>query len=62
MEQFCENGNEYKICIDSRIVNRIQNKNWKENNKEIISLYNKTYNQNKTENVKKTFIYAKKII
>lgn len=58
---FCENNKEYKICIDCRIVNRIQSKNWREKNKETISLYNKIYNDKKVDKNEVTYVYAKKI-
>jgi len=56
IELFCENNKQYKTCIDCRIKHRI----WRENNKEVVSLYNKAYNDKKSDNTEVTYIYAKK--
>jgi hypothetical protein len=60
IELFSENNKLYKICIDCRTFNRIQSKNWREKNKEAVSLYNKTYNDKKADNSEVIYIYAKK--
>ena len=60
IELFSENNKLYKICIDCRKLNRIQSKNWREKNKEVVSLYNKTYNDKKADNSEVIYVYAKK--
>jgi hypothetical protein len=60
IELFSENNKLYKICIDCRTLNRIQSKSWREKNKEVVSLYNKTYNDKKADNSEVIYVYAKK--
>ena len=56
IEQFISNNKQFKTCFDCRE----QGRKWRENNKNVVSLYNKIYNQNKSEKTEETFIYAKK--
>ena len=56
IEQFISNNKQFKTCFDCRE----QSRKWRENNKNVVSLYNKTYNQNKSEKTEETFVYAKK--
>lgn len=56
IELFLENNKEFKTCIDCRNHSR----NWREKNKELCSLYNKTYNNKKNNNKEVICIYAKK--
>ncbi len=51
------NDGKYKNCIDCR--SKIQE--WKNKNKERISLYNKHYNDSQKNNTEITYIYAKKV-
>lgn len=60
IELFYEGDKECKICIDCRIVNRERRKNRRENNKEVVLLYEKTYIENKLDKKEETFVYAKK--
>jgi len=55
-ELFCENDKQFKTCIDCRN----QSRNWREKNKEVVSLYNKTYNDKKYDNTEIEYVYAKK--
>jgi hypothetical protein len=55
IEQFQGEKKQYKNCLDCRTSGRI----WREKNKETVSLYNKTYNNNKKVNEEKTYIYAR---
>ena len=48
IELFLENNKEFKTCIDCRNHSR----NWREKNKELCSLYNKTYNNKKNNNIR----------
>jgi hypothetical protein len=57
-QQFTSNNKQLKTCFDCRE----QTRKWRESNKETVSLYNKTYNENKLEKTEQTFVYAKKII
>ncbi len=56
IEHFTSNNKQLKNCFDCRE----QSRKWRENNKDIVSLYNKTYNENNSEKSEKTFVYAKK--
>jgi plasmid maintenance system antidote protein VapI len=56
IEQFISNNKQFKTCLDCRE----QCRKWRENNKGIVSLYNKTYNENKSEKTEETFVYVKK--
>ena len=56
IELFLENNKEFKTCIDCRN----QCRNWKESNKEVISLYNKIRIDKKYDNTEVLYIYAKK--
>lgn len=60
IELFYEGDKEYKKCIDCRIVDRTTKNKWRENNKEVILLYEKTYRENKLDKKELTFVYAKK--
>jgi hypothetical protein len=60
IELFCESNKEYKICLECRTLNRIHSKNWREKNKEVVSLYNKVYKDKKADNTEVVYIYAKK--
>jgi len=53
---FCENDKQFKTCIDCRN----QSRNWREKNKETVSLYNKVYNDKKSDNSEVTYVYGKK--
>ena len=55
-QQFISNNKQVKTCFDCREQCRI----WRETNKDVVSLYNKTYNENKSEKTEQTFVYAKK--
>lgn len=56
IELYCENEKQYKTCIDCRN----QSRNWREKNKETVSLYNKLYNDKKADNTETIYIYARK--
>lgn len=56
VESFMTNNKQVKTCFDCRE----QSRKWRENNKETVSLYNKMYNENKSEKKEITFICAKK--
>ncbi len=56
IEVYNENNKLFKSCIDCRN----QSRNWREKNKEVVSLYNKSYNDKKMDNKEVTYIYAKK--
>jgi Zn ribbon nucleic-acid-binding protein/plasmid maintenance system antidote protein VapI len=56
IELFLENNKEFKTCIDCRNHSR----NWREKNKEVVSLYNKIHNDKKNDNKEVIYIYAKK--
>lgn len=53
---FCENNKKFKTCFDCRSKTR----NWRENNKEVVSLYNKAYNDKQLDNTEVLYVYAKK--
>jgi hypothetical protein len=53
---FCENNKQYKTCLDCRQTCR----EWREKNKETVSLYNKNYNEKKIDNTEIDVVYAKK--
>jgi hypothetical protein len=55
-EQFLSKNKQLKTCYGCRM----QSKVWRENNKDVVSLYNKTYNGNKSDKTERTVIYAKK--
>lgn len=55
-QQFISNNKQVKTCFDCRE----QCRKWRETNKDVVSLYNKTYNENKSEKTEQTFVYAKK--
>ena len=55
-ELFCENDKQFKTCIDCRN----QCRHWREKNKEVVSLYNKTYNDKKADSSEVIYVYAKK--
>jgi hypothetical protein len=60
----CEFTNGDKIlhtCNTCREKQRDYNKNWKQNNKEVVSLYNKHITTKKTQGKEVSVIYAKKI-
>jgi hypothetical protein len=50
---FCENNKQFKNC-------RNQSRSWREKNKEVVLLYNKTYNDKKADNSEVIYVYAKK--
>ncbi len=56
IEQFMSNDKQVKNCFDCREMSR----KWRENNKNIVSLYNKTYNDNKSNKNDIIYVYAKK--
>lgn len=56
IDLFCENNKQFKTCIDCRNTSR----NWREKNKEVVSLYNKSYNEKKADNTEINYVYAKK--
>ena len=56
LEVFHENNKQFKTCIDCRN----QSRNWREKNKDVVSLYNKKYNDKKMDNTEVTYVYAKK--
>jgi len=53
---FCENNKQYKTCLDCRQKCR----EWREKNKESVSLYNKNYNEKKIDNTEIKIFYARK--
>ena len=55
---FCENNKKFKTCFDCRS----KTQNWRENNKEVVSLYNKAYNDKQLDNTEVLYVYAKKKI
>jgi hypothetical protein len=57
IEQFISNNKTLKNCFDCRE----QSRKWRENNKDVVSLYNKNYNEIKSEKTEQTFVYAKKL-
>lgn len=57
IEQFISNNKQLKTCFDCRE----QSRKWRESNKDVVSLYNKTYNANNSEKTEQTFVYAKKL-
>lgn len=56
IEQFISNNKQFKTCFDCRE----QSRKWRENNKNVVSLYNKTYNENKSEKNRRDFRLCKK--
>ena len=56
LEQFQGKSKQYKHCEDCRNVSR----QWREKNKETVSLYNKTYRNNNNEQQEKIYIYARR--
>lgn len=57
LEAFATNNKNFKTCLECRE----QCRKWRENNKESVSLYNKTYNEHKSEKNEVIYVYAKKI-
>jgi len=55
IELFLKNNKELKTCIDCRN----KSSSWKENNKEVVSLYNKIRIDKKYDNTEVLYIYAK---
>jgi predicted transcriptional regulator len=55
-QQFISNNKQFKTCFDCREKSR----KWRETNKEIVSLYNKTQSKNKLIKTEKIVVYAKK--
>ena len=53
---FCGNKKQFKTCIDCRN----QSRNWRNKNKEVLSLYNKLSNDKKADNTEVIYIYGKK--
>jgi len=58
IEQFISSNKQFKTCLDCRE----QSRKWRKSNKEVVSLYNKTYNQNKSKKQKKLLYMLKKLI
>ncbi len=56
LEVFTSNNKNLKTCFECRE----QSKKWRENNRDSVSLYNKTYNENKSEKNEVIYVYAKK--
>jgi len=56
ISQFMSNNKQFKTCFECRE----QSRKWRENNKEVVSLYNKTYNENNSGKTEQSFVYAKK--
>jgi hypothetical protein len=56
IDLFCENNKQFKTCIDCRN----QSREWREKNKETVSLYNKLCNEKKSNNIEKIYIYSRK--
>jgi hypothetical protein len=56
IQQFISNNKQLKTCFNCRE----QCRKWRETNKDVVSLYNKTYNENNSEKTEQTFVYAKK--
>lgn len=54
--KYTENNKQYKTCSTCRKVS----KDWRAKNKEIVSLYNKNYNEKKIDNTEIELVYAKK--
>jgi hypothetical protein len=59
--EFINNNKELRTCIDCRTKLQKYTKNWKEKNKETISLYNKHINLKKKNGKEVAVVYAKKI-
>ncbi len=56
LDDYCNGNKQYKTCINCRNDSRI----WRLNNKNTVALYNKSYNENKTNNKQVSYVYAKK--
>jgi hypothetical protein len=56
LTNFCENNKQYKTCSTCRQIS----KDWRAKNKEVVSLYNKNYNEKKIDNTEIDVVYAKK--
>lgn len=56
LESFIKGNKQYTNCLECRN----SCKEWRENNKERVSLYNKSYNDAKIDNTEITYVYARK--